>query len=156
MPRYRTEGQNGHKVSIEYPAKLVVNGRIVADEFSDWYQTLEYDRYQLACGNYPPPNRPQNASGAQTSKSTSQDDYRGTITSRPVKPPVSYAQVVACAAQQQRRAQESNMSASLQAKAINTFSTTQPVSVPRNTRIIQGTRIANTSQRILLRLLQIL
>ena len=41
MPRYRTERQNGHKVSIEYPAKLVVNGRIVADEFPDWYQILE-------------------------------------------------------------------------------------------------------------------
>ena len=156
MPRYRIEGQNGHKVSIEYRAKFVVNGRIVADEFPDWYQTLEYDRYQLACGNYPSPNRPQNSSGAQTSKSTSQGDYRGTITSRPVKPPVSYAQVVDCAAQQQQRAQESYVSASLQAQAINTFSTTQPVSVPRNTRVIRGTRVANTGQRILLRLLQIL
>ena len=127
MPRYRTERLNGHKFSTEYPAKLVVNRRIVVDEFPDWYQILEYDRYQLACGNYSPPNRPQNASGAQTSQSTSQGDSRGTITSRPVKPPVSYAQVVASAAQQQQRAQVLNMSASLQAQTISMFSTTRPV-----------------------------
>ena len=35
-------------VSIKYPAKLVVNGKTVADQFPDWYSVLQQDRYQLA------------------------------------------------------------------------------------------------------------
>ena len=37
MPKFRLERQNrNNKVSLEYPAKLLVNGRVVADEFPDW------------------------------------------------------------------------------------------------------------------------
>lgn len=50
MPRFKAERQNrNNKVSIEYPAKLVVNGKVIADEFADWYPVLEHDRCQLAC-----------------------------------------------------------------------------------------------------------
>lgn len=49
MPMYRTERLNSNnRVSIEYPAKLVVNGKTVADQFPDWYSVLQQDRYQLA------------------------------------------------------------------------------------------------------------
>lgn len=38
LPQFKTERQNrNNKVSIEYPAKLVINGRVIADEFPDWY-----------------------------------------------------------------------------------------------------------------------
>lgn len=48
MPRYKAERQNrNNKVSIEYPAKLVVNGKVIVDEFADWYPVLERDRCQL-------------------------------------------------------------------------------------------------------------
>ena len=52
LPRYKAERRNfNNKVSIEFPAKLVVNSKIVADEFPEWHSLLAYDRYQLANGN---------------------------------------------------------------------------------------------------------
>ena len=154
MQRYRTEKQNRNKVTIEYPARLVVNGRTVADEFPDWYQTLNYDRFQLSCGNYSPPNIPQPVNEAQNiqpiSRQTASLPARPPAvnphsnatsnpgaTSGPVVPPVvsvSYAKVAASVPQQQQhRPQMSNGSASVQAKTISTFSTTRPVTVPRYT-----------------------
>ena len=51
LPQYKTERQNrNNKVTTEYPAKLVVNGRVVADEFPDWYTVLSQDRYKQANG----------------------------------------------------------------------------------------------------------
>ena len=50
IPRFKLERQNKNKVSIEYPAKLVVNGRVIADEFPDWYIMLSQDRCKLANG----------------------------------------------------------------------------------------------------------
>ena len=48
MPVYRTERLiPNNRVSIEYPAKLIVNGKTVADQFPDWYSVLQQDRYQL-------------------------------------------------------------------------------------------------------------
>ena len=45
------ERQNrNNKVSIVYPAKLVVNGRVIADELPDWYSVLSQDRFKLANG----------------------------------------------------------------------------------------------------------
>ena len=59
----------------------VVNGHVVADEFLDWYQVLEYDRYQLACGNFTPPaSRTQKVSRAQSSQPSPQGVYSGTAT----------------------------------------------------------------------------
>ena len=157
MPRYRTEKQNsGNKVSIEYPAKLVVNGRTVADEFPDWHQTLSYDRYQLSCGNYSPPNTQQNVNETH---SIQQPITRETVTSVsvvpmaaphpqvtqaavPSVPPVvsaSYAQVTASVAQQQQRTQQprpptsSVATAAMHTQATGTFPTTRPVTAPRYT-----------------------
>ena len=49
MPRFKAERENrNNKVSIEYPAKLIVNGKVIADEFADWYPALERDRCHLA------------------------------------------------------------------------------------------------------------
>ncbi|MEW8548173.1 MAG: hypothetical protein AB2693_32115 [Candidatus Thiodiazotropha sp.] len=49
MPQFKAERQNrNNKVTIEYPAKLIVNGKIVADEFPDWYPVLNYNRCTLA------------------------------------------------------------------------------------------------------------
>ena len=151
MQRYRTEKQSGSKVSIEYPARLVVNGRTVADEFPDWYQTLNYDRFQLSCGNYSPPNIPQRVNETQTMQSTSHQTTSiparppaatphitvtsgPVVTSVPVVPPtvsVSYARVAASVAQQQHR--PPNVSVNIQAQTISTFSTTRPVTAPRYT-----------------------
>ena len=47
IPRYKAERENRNKVSIEYPAKLVVKGKVVADEFPDWYSVLKHDRHKL-------------------------------------------------------------------------------------------------------------
>lgn len=168
MPRFRTERQNGHRVSIEYPARLVVNGKTVADEFPDWYQTLEYDRFQLSRGHYQQPNRPQPVNVPQTTQSTSQGYSQENVTSmpvtqpvmtypnemvtsEPVRPPVtsvSYAQVAATLVQQQHHLQTSNEPANVQPQATTTFSTTRPVTVPRyaaNTAASQGRQYGSTN-----------
>lgn len=49
MPELIKEKQNrNNKVSIDYPARLVVNGKTVIDKFPDWYSVLQQDRYQMA------------------------------------------------------------------------------------------------------------
>ena len=49
MPEFLKEQQNkSNKVSMEYPARLVINGKTVMDEFPDWHAVLQQDRYQLA------------------------------------------------------------------------------------------------------------
>ena len=51
IPQFKRERQNrNNKVSIVYPAKLVVNGRVIADELPDWYSVLGQDRLKLANG----------------------------------------------------------------------------------------------------------
>ena len=48
MPTFLKERQNkNNKISIEYPARLVINGKTVIDEFPDWHIVLNQDRYQL-------------------------------------------------------------------------------------------------------------
>ena len=61
LPMFKAERQNSNnRVSLEYPARLVVNGRCIKDEFPDWFQVLEYDRYNLARGDYSmPKDRPR-------------------------------------------------------------------------------------------------
>ena len=39
--------KSGENVKIVFPAKLIVNGRCVADEFSDWQEILSKDRLQF-------------------------------------------------------------------------------------------------------------
>lgn len=49
MPRFIKERQSrNNKVSIEYPARLVINGNTVCDELPDWYSVLQKDRCQMA------------------------------------------------------------------------------------------------------------
>ena len=61
MAQFIKEKQNrNNKVSIEYPARLTVNGRTVLDEFPDWYSVLQQDRYQLA-NTLSQPRRPGQA-----------------------------------------------------------------------------------------------
>lgn len=49
MPLFKSERQNrNNRVSIEFPARLVVNGKTVADQLPDWYPLLQRDRYELA------------------------------------------------------------------------------------------------------------
>ena len=49
MPQYIKEKQNRqNKVSMEYPARLIVNGKTVSDAFPDWYTVLQQDRYEIA------------------------------------------------------------------------------------------------------------
>lgn len=48
MPLFREHRQNrNNKVSLEFPARLVVNGKTVADSFPDWYTILQTDRYAM-------------------------------------------------------------------------------------------------------------
>ena len=52
LPRFKAERLNfNNKVSLEYPAKLIINNKVVADEFPEWHSLLAHDRYQLANGN---------------------------------------------------------------------------------------------------------
>ena len=44
LHQFKAARQNKNdKTTIEHPAKLVVNGKIVADEFPDWYSMLSQD-----------------------------------------------------------------------------------------------------------------
>ena len=53
MPLYREQRQiRGNKVSLEFPAKLVVNGKIIADAFPDWYNVLQTDRLRMLNENF--------------------------------------------------------------------------------------------------------
>ena len=48
MPRYIQEKQNRqNKVTIEYPARIVVNGKTITDAFPDWHTVLHKDRYEM-------------------------------------------------------------------------------------------------------------
>ena len=50
LPQFKAARQNKNdKTSTEYPAKLVVNGRVVA-EVPDGYTVLSQDRYKMANG----------------------------------------------------------------------------------------------------------
>lgn len=120
MPQYKAERLNrNNRVSIEYPAKLLVNGRVVADEFPDWYQVLEHDRYQLACGNYPIPTQPRSHQSQPVSHSISQQVLRDAAREAgPQSPTRSYAQVVVSSAQQQQSS-PSNMVSALSARPVN-------------------------------------
>lgn len=101
IPRLRTERQNRNEVS----AKLVVGGRVVADEFPDWYQVLEYDRYQLATGNYSPSSNrsalSQNLPPPRIIQSTTLKRVSGLDGVEPTDPFRSYADVVLSTGQQQ-------------------------------------------------------
>ena len=104
MPRYRDERMSrNNKVTIEYPAKLVVNGRIVADEFPDWFQVLGYDRYQLACENYLTPQAGAQLSSQTLFQSSSKVVPNGAGGTEPQTPVRSYAQVASSVAQQQQQ-----------------------------------------------------
>ena len=49
MPMYKNERlKQNKKVSIEYPARMVVKGKTVYDQFPDWYPIMQQDRYDLA------------------------------------------------------------------------------------------------------------
>ena len=49
MPLFKSELQNrNNRVSIEFLARLVVNGKTVANQFPDWYPLVQRDKYDLA------------------------------------------------------------------------------------------------------------
>ena len=107
MPIFKSERQNrNNKVSIEYPARLVVNGHVIKDEFPDWYQVLEYDRYTLACGDYSPPtDRPQHSEPLlqpPVSQSSSQGVSSGRAGAKALSPVRSYAHAASSVVQQQQ------------------------------------------------------
>lgn len=143
MPRYRAERINrNNKVSIEYPAKLVVNGRVVADEFPDWFQVLGYDRYQLACGNYSTPQaRPQHSSQTVV-QSSSQGVPRGADSVGPQTPVRSYAQVVSSVAQQQQQHQYQQ----LMSDRVPTSTQSNSVNAPAIVR--PANRVVNTGNQV--------
>lgn len=98
MPRLKLERQNkNNKVSLEYPARLLINGRVVADEFPDWYSVLEHDRYQMANGtSIPAMVRPQRVTvqSPATAPSGRQVETRGRENVEQSRPVRSYSQVV--------------------------------------------------------------
>ena len=48
MPQYKQQQQiRGNKVTLEYPAKLIVNGQVIADGFPDWHRYMQTDRYEM-------------------------------------------------------------------------------------------------------------
>ena len=49
MPHFKAERENrNNKISIEYPATLIVTGKVIADDLADWYPVLECDRCHLS------------------------------------------------------------------------------------------------------------
>ena len=41
LPQYKEQKQiRGNRVSMEYPAKIIVNSKVIADGFPDWYQLI--------------------------------------------------------------------------------------------------------------------
>ena len=79
-----------------------MNGRVVADEFPDWYQVLEYDRYNLAFGNYSWPQTGSYQSQPQpVGHSSSQQISSSAGGAGPHSPAGSYAQVILSKAKQQ-------------------------------------------------------
>lgn len=79
MPKLKLERQNkNNRVSLEYPARLLINGRVVADEFPDWYSVLEHDRYQMANGtSISAMGRPQRVNSQSPAPSGQQVETRG-------------------------------------------------------------------------------
>lgn len=140
MPQFKAERQiRSNKVSIEYPARLVVNGRVVADEFPDWYQVLEYDRYKLACGNYSrPSDKPQyteRVPQAPVNQRTSQGATNERHGGRPSSPVRTYAHVASTVLQQGQQQSTTpyittNMGSS---ESTGTLSTARPANVPHYT-----------------------
>ena len=68
MSLYKEHRQNrNNKVSLEFPARLVVNGKTVADSFPDWYTVLQRDRYQMvqSLNNFTPQQSTQGIGGLQ-------------------------------------------------------------------------------------------
>ena len=144
MQRHRTEKQNGSKISIEYPAGLVVNGRTVANESPDWYQTLNYDCFQLSCGNYSPPNIPQRVNETQLNYAVDfTPNYLYTSTTSGWKPSyncyirsscyICASCATSCISIICAGGCLGNVSANIQAQTISTFSTTRPATAPRYT-----------------------
>ena len=68
MSLYKEHRQNrNNRVSLEFPARLVVNGKTVADSFPDWYTVLQRDRYQMvqSLNNFTPQQSTQGIGGLQ-------------------------------------------------------------------------------------------
>lgn len=96
MPKLKLERQNkNNRVSLEYPARLLINGRVVADEFPDWYSVLEHDRYQMANGtSISAMGRPQRVNSQSPAPSGQQVETRGRENVERSRPVLSYSQVV--------------------------------------------------------------
>lgn len=43
-PRFKELKSQNKKVSLQYPARLVLNGRVIEDALPDWYEVLKADR----------------------------------------------------------------------------------------------------------------
>ena len=48
IPQYKQQKQvRGNKGTLEYPAKLIVNGQVIADGFPDLHRYMQTDRYEM-------------------------------------------------------------------------------------------------------------
>ena len=109
----------------------------IADEFPDWYQVLEHDRYKLACGDYSPQiDRPQQNDHLvppRHIRPSNHDDYSGTsnVGDRPGSPVRTYAHVASSVNQQQSNGQPINPLT--RASTSNPASAPGPANVPRYT-----------------------
>lgn len=43
-PRFKELKQHNNNVSLQYPARLVLNGRVIEDALPDWYEVLKATR----------------------------------------------------------------------------------------------------------------
>ena len=158
---FKSERQNrNNKVSIEYPARLVVNGRVIKDEFPDWHQVLEYDRYKLASGDYSPPtDRPQHSERVlqwPVSQSSSQGVSSGTGGAKALSPVrLTHTRLRRSFSSSSHRFSRSTLQRGM--GQIRQSSSGCPVNVPRYTANNAGnTRIVNMDRLIQLQILQIL
>ena len=82
--RFKQEKSNPRsKVKLVYPAKLVVNGQVLADEFPDWSDVMSMDRCDLFKGH-------EEAYASVYSRST-QIDSRGSVSQISSDPTMSVA-----------------------------------------------------------------
>ena len=92
-PRYKTERSKfpRSKVTIGFPAKLVINGRVVQDKFPDWFSVLRGSRHHQYTENCETPgirenfdsSAAQSHAGTQSKETSSTDGQFGRDTRNP-------------------------------------------------------------------------
>lgn len=154
MPLYKEHRKNrNNRVSLEFPARLVVNGKTVADSFPDWYTVLQRDRYQMVhslniftsqqstqgIGGPQPQTENQFSSVAPlpSTQTTEQHVYQPTRAESP-QPQLTrtYAQAASAVPQ-------INTCPATQSTTQSTASVTVPSNVPRYTSVNAGNQSRN-------------